>query len=94
MAFALPDNAIVILLDFPAQFAFIRSSEGDDPHVNFFGWVPPEMTVTFTPVHETETKTIEIKSRYTIPPRIVQLKRFSEWLAEYIIGLEEQFSND
>src|SRR4051794_5718547 len=31
MAFSLPDDAIVIQLAFPLQFAFIRSSEGDDP---------------------------------------------------------------
>jgi hypothetical protein len=91
IAFSLPDDAIVIQLDFPLQFAFICSSEGDDPHVYYFAWLPREMTVTVTNVHGTETKTI--KAAYTSPPRTVQLKRFSEWITEYMIGLEEKRSN-
>jgi hypothetical protein len=87
IAFSLPDDAIVIQLDFPAQFAFIRTSEGDDPPVYHFAWFPPEMIVTVTTAAGTETKTIQTAS--TSPARIVQSKPFSGWLADYIDGLEE-----
>jgi hypothetical protein len=91
MAFSLPDDAIVIQINFPAQFAFIRSSEGDDPHVYHFAWFPPEMTVTVTTAAGIETKTIQASS--TSPARIVQSKQYSDWLMEYIVGLEENSSS-
>ena len=50
------------------------------------------MTVTVTTATKVETKTI--KASYTSPARIVQSKQFSEWLTEYIDGLEENSSSD
>jgi len=89
MTFSLPDDAIVIQLAFPLQFAFIRSSEGDDPPVYEFYWVPPERTIT----NASGTVTKTMNTGYSSPPRIVQSRRFSDWITEKLLELEEKRTN-
>jgi len=78
----LPNDMIVIQLYFGMQFAFISASEGADPPVYEFLWVPPEMTVTFQNSETTITKTL--KPPLAQPPQLIKGVRFSQWIAEYL----------
>ncbi len=80
----LPNDMIVIQLYWGMQFAFISASEGENPPVYEFLWVPPEMTVRFQSPETMITKTI--KSPLAKPPRLMKGVRFSQWIAEYVTG--------
>ena len=80
----LPKDMIVIQLYLGMQFAFICPSEGEDPPVYEFLWVPPEITVTFEGPKTMVTKTIH--APLVRPPQLIKRVRFSEWIAEYVVG--------
>jgi hypothetical protein len=79
---ALPDDMVIIHLYFGIQFVFFSASEGDDPPVYLFTWIPPSMEVTVQTREGIEHhRTLALPER---PPSIRTHYKLSDWLLQYL----------